>query len=550
MPSYRLPSFLLLLFLLAAAFVAGAQALDPAAYGNPNGNTRVVVSADATQSYELYIPPGAQAPYAMVYGSVQTGLGKSLLLLLAEAAAEQGWAVAVSNNTTNYLVAQDSVLGDTEARLSLHPTRRFATGFSGAGREAMIMAARYPEKITGVLMMGAGDAESGWYPVNPDIATFILIGRSDSNFSYDITRTQFFLLTNGYRCFVQPYNGGHVWPSKSFVRQGMQYLADYAGSGAGVNREECAPEAAFDHGPGLPYTPGYESQWNGDWSAYQKLGPVRGKVTALTWWGVSQRYSAVTEEYSPCLRTTESFRVSFFLEEEGVPGNATIAVTVTPERVYTGVAWYGYEVYRYRYEFPEPVDVGEAAWLRVAAMPASDGCTWTWLGYPEAEPPGLRLYLPDYGQPDAFQPTNYGLAVCMETDAPALEGEGTAEGEGAAEGIAEGTPEGVADGEGTGPDIHTADINADQVISLSELLRVVQLFSYGGYHCAPVDAPTEDGLAMGDNSAAHACAGCSADYAPKDWNIDLGELLRLVQLYNSITGYGPCISGEDGFCLL
>ena len=91
--------------------------------------------------------------------------------------------------------------------------------------------------------------------------------------------------------------------------------------------------------------------------------------------------------------------------------------------------------------------------------------------------------------------------------------------------------------------LHKADTNMDNVIDLSELLRVIQFFNSGGYHC---DAAGEDGYAPG-SAGDTSCAPHSADYNPVDWNIDLSELLRVIQLFNS-GGYHPCAEGEDGFC--
>jgi hypothetical protein len=81
-----------------------------------------------------------------------------------------------------------------------------------------------------------------------------------------------------------------------------------------------------------------------------------------------------------------------------------------------------------------------------------------------------------------------------------IEGEGIPEGEGTVEGTPEGTPEGTVEGEGTPegtiegttegsqegeiPSEHSADKNKDHKIDLGELLRVIQIFNSGGYHCA------------------------------------------------------------------
>lgn len=108
----------------------------------------------------------------------------------------------------------------------------------------------------------------------------------------------------------------------------------------------------------------------------------------------------------------------------------------------------------------------------------------------------------------------------------------------------------VAEGEGEGEgDFHavriTADQNADFVIQLSELLRVIQLYNALAYHC---EVTGEDGFAVGTGDST--CQPHGSDYAPQDWKIGISEILRLVQFYNSL-GYHYCPSEvtEDSFCV-
>ena len=89
---------------------------------------------------------------------------------------------------------------------------------------------------------------------------------------------------------------------------------------------------------------------------------------------------------------------------------------------------------------------------------------------------------------------------------------------------------------------HSADVDEDGAISLSELLRAVQLYNSGGYQCDPA---AEDGYSPAPGG--HACAPHDGDYTPQDWELNLVELLRLIQIYNC-AGYTACADGEDGFC--
>jgi len=94
----------------------------------------------------------------------------------------------------------------------------------------------------------------------------------------------------------------------------------------------------------------------------------------------------------------------------------------------------------------------------------------------------------------------------------------------------------------------SADQDANFVISLSELLRVIQFYNSLGLHCANSPSDTEDGYIPGPG-ANKACPPYDTDYNPQDWVISLSELLRAIQFYNSI-GYTFCPNAgtEDGFC--
>jgi Leucine-rich repeat (LRR) protein len=123
-----------------------------------------------------------------------------------------------------------------------------------------------------------------------------------------------------------------------------------------------------------------------------------------------------------------------------------------------------------------------------------------------------------------------------------VDGEGTAEGitEGATEGEGEGIPEGASEGQ-LPNEIHCADTNADNTISLTELLRVIQFFNIREFACG---AGTEDGYAPG--AGPRNCMHHSSDYAPTDWQISLTELLRLIQFFNT-GGYHVDATSEDGY---
>ncbi|MGC9054878.1 MAG: proprotein convertase P-domain-containing protein, partial [Candidatus Hydrogenedens sp.] len=126
--------------------------------------------------------------------------------------------------------------------------------------------------------------------------------------------------------------------------------------------------------------------------------------------------------------------------------------------------------------------------------------------------------------------------------------EGTIEGisEGTTEGTLEGTPEGIPEGQAEGEVLpyHNCDTNGNWRIELVELLRVIQFYNAGGYSCKQ---GTEDGYAPIPTGPRN-CSNHTADYNPPDFQINLNEILRVIQLFNSSGGYyhqDP--NTEDGF---
>ncbi len=103
---------------------------------------------------------------------------------------------------------------------------------------------------------------------------------------------------------------------------------------------------------------------------------------------------------------------------------------------------------------------------------------------------------------------------------------------------------------------HSADYNRNFFIDLNELLRVIQLYNRGEYCC---DADSDDGYKPlpepddRDQSCAQTCIPHNADYDSasgsnmQNWEIELPELMRIIQFYNTHAGYHPDAASEDSF---
>ncbi len=151
--------------------------------------------------------------------------------------------------------------------------------------------------------------------------------------------------------------------------------------------------------------------------------------------------------------------------------------------------------------------------------------------------------------PNNYVVKSYG-PITINVQPEIQEGEGISEGILEGEGVTEG--EGIIEeGEGEGQIIqqpHSLDIDGDFKVELTELLRVIQFYNYGEYSCAPVGLITEDGYVPG-NRGNHSCSYHASDYNPGDWQISLEEILRAIQLFNSLSYYWCPGQGEDNFCI-
>ncbi len=98
---------------------------------------------------------------------------------------------------------------------------------------------------------------------------------------------------------------------------------------------------------------------------------------------------------------------------------------------------------------------------------------------------------------------------------------------------------------------HSIDTDDDGVVSLSELLRVIQIFNFEAFSCATTIEETEDGYLPGSSDEDDfTCVRHTLDYDSFDWKINLTELLRAIQFYNA-NGLHACPDEdtEDGYCL-
>jgi len=239
-------------------------------------------------------------------------------------------------------------------------------------------------------------------------------------------------------------------------------------------------------------------------------------TSGIVFWG------AEATSVDPCLRDPSNFAIRFHADSAGTPGALIAERFATIEGVFTGILESGiYPLYRYEILFDEPVFATDA-WVSVQGVDDTM-CHFYW--QPAATGDGLSWIR------DSETTTEHALLYDFSYCLLSSETEGAFEGEGAIEGEV---------------GVQSADQDGDFLISLYELLRVIQFYNATRFGC---QAGTEDGYAP--NVADDSCPPHSSDYNIQDWEISLSELLRLIQFYN-LGAYRFCPDEipmtEDRFC--
>lgn len=241
---------------------------------------------------------------------------------------------------------------------------------------------------------------------------------------------------------------------------------------------------------------------------FDSFNGVTEPIAGLRFWGFTAH--EMESGFPVCDRNPSDFEVVFYGDNgHGEPGEMLYRETftgVTGQE--SGMNFFNYAIFDYSVTFAEPVSIGEG-WLSVRGVTDGD-CWFLWGGSNEDDTHCLQ-YNPDTMEYVSKPADSAFCFIASPQD-----------------------------------EYHSADTTRDGVINLTELLRVIQFFNSQGYYCL---AGTEDGYGPGQGSD-HGCSPHDSDYNPQDWMINLTELLRLIQFFNT-GGYYACPgeNTEDGFCV-
>jgi predicted esterase len=216
------------LALTAAALLLAAA---PSAFPAGQVTERVNCASDPGITYALYLPSAyaADKRWPILYVFDPRGRALVALDLFKGAAEERGWIVASSYDTrsdTNDAPNERALHGmwrDTRERFPVAPGRAYATGFSGGARLATVLAANSHEQVAGVILTGAGFADTEKPPPGMRFAVFGTAGTTDFNY-LEMRRLPALVAPMRTPVRVESFDGAHAWPPAALAREGVLWL--------------------------------------------------------------------------------------------------------------------------------------------------------------------------------------------------------------------------------------------------------------------------------------------------------------------------------------
>ncbi|TMM53158.1 alpha/beta hydrolase [Maribacter algarum] len=215
----------LLLLFLSVAFYGTAQQLT---LKKGIIIDAIPVNDTIPENFALYLPtsfdPSKKWPIVFVFD--MKGRGKQVLSMLRQAAEEQEYVLAASNNINDSITLSKNILISSRmfstvySILPIKKNRSYTAGFSGGARLASLMPT-FVKKIKGVISCGSAVANEAVLSSKNKFHFIGIVGNEDYNFlSMKNNQKVLDKLKFPNQLFV--FDGGKKWPESSYLAKAME----------------------------------------------------------------------------------------------------------------------------------------------------------------------------------------------------------------------------------------------------------------------------------------------------------------------------------------
>lgn len=214
----------LLLFLFVAFYGTAQQfTLKKGAIVNA-----IPVNDSVAESFSLYLPTNFETtkewPIVFVYD--MQGHGKRALRMFKDAAEEQGYILAASNNIHDSITISKNILISSRmfrtiySLLPIKNKRSYTAGYAGGARLASLVPA-FVKEIQGVISCGSSVANEGILSSNNKFHFIGIVGIEDFNY-LPMINNQKLLNKLKFPNQLLVFDGGLEWPDSKYLARAMQ----------------------------------------------------------------------------------------------------------------------------------------------------------------------------------------------------------------------------------------------------------------------------------------------------------------------------------------
>lgn len=182
------------------------------------------------ESFSVYLPTtfDMSKKWPIVFVFDMEGKGKQALSMFKDAAEQEGYVLATSNNTNDSLPLSRNILianrflNAANDLLPLQKERTYSAGFSDAARFASIIP-NFIKGLEGVISAGASMGNMEILSAKNPFYFVGIVGREDYNF-IDMLETRKVLDKLKFPNQLLLFDGGHEWPSTDMIANAMNIL--------------------------------------------------------------------------------------------------------------------------------------------------------------------------------------------------------------------------------------------------------------------------------------------------------------------------------------
>ncbi|MCM4168705.1 hypothetical protein KCTC52924_02397 [Arenibacter antarcticus] len=218
--------FIILLF-LGTVFCVNAQQFT---FKKGVVTDSIAVKDSISESFSLFLPTAFELDknWPILFIFDMEGKGRQALRMYREAAEDQGFILAASNNVSDSLSTSQNImitgrmLNTVIKLLPIHKNRTYTAGFGEGGQFASVLPL-FVRGITGVISTGAAYPNLEVLDANHASYFIGIIGKED--FAYPdllVTMSAFDKLKIPNDLLV--FDGGHEWPENKYLKNAMEIL--------------------------------------------------------------------------------------------------------------------------------------------------------------------------------------------------------------------------------------------------------------------------------------------------------------------------------------